>query len=207
MGRDLKKTLDHPNLRPSDGTEDSVETLIKKEQAEFAEQNADLEARAKTVPKLIVTLDCSVTGVYGSGRQMSVYDQRCLSDRQAGTRSYTIFTVDTKTIVSQLIMPILPPIEVGDYIRAFIYVGKEETERRTASILAKFIDEVPSQSLLKKYIVEREFEAIERPLVIQKLRDGQDVATYVNSSSINQLRSLTDQPLGIPLPPPVPTLD
>ncbi|HLC97917.1 MAG TPA: hypothetical protein VJC21_04010 [Candidatus Nanoarchaeia archaeon] len=160
-----------------------VATWIEEERKEAERYNAELRTRAKTKEELMVLLECRVLSVEGYIAQSSFTPHSELRiggtspSYKTGDSSSLELAVESGTAVKHLHFKGLPPLEKGDTIRAYIFKGKEEYERviiseRVPFILRRFGPRTPT------VLVEREFEENEQPFKIEKIRNGEVVATY-----------------------------
>jgi len=171
-----RKKLDEL-LKPLENfTEQDVKEQIEKLEQETKQYNEDLRARAKTPEQLTEGLKCTVlevneyqdsTHVYGEWRSGP------MRITNTGNTYHTEIRVKNGTLVEKLKFNGWPSLEKGDTIRAYILKGQEEAEK----LHFEFKD--PYQDA-KTHLVERDYQAVERPSKIEKLRDGKVVATYHN---------------------------
>lgn len=139
--------------------------------------NAELRKRAQKKEDLIVPVDFTVESVlgYNSGTGCIPIGPIVMGGhtptRQVGDYSALELQVNSaKTQVKKLSFNGWPPIEAGDKIRAYIFIGEEKKEMPTQGF------EYCGQS----HYIQREFKKQETAVKIEKLKKGKVVATYTN---------------------------
>ncbi len=80
------------------------------------------------------------------------------------------------TIVEKLEFKGWPSLEAGDTIKAYIMKGKQEAEKLSFG----FSSVDPFDQGPKTHLVVRDYQSVEQPSKIEKLRYGKVVATYHN---------------------------
>jgi len=130
---------------------------------QIEKHNEDLRARAKPYESLIVPIECSVQHVNGS-------------------RKKTTLEVLTQSPVKTLTFYGLPPLEKGDMIRAYVFKGEELHEKLPDDPFSlnnhpwgrkKCYSPMPPS-----HYVERDLQAKEAAVRIEKIRNNEVVATY-----------------------------
>ncbi|MDP3639769.1 MAG: hypothetical protein Q8R53_01025 [Nanoarchaeota archaeon] len=165
-------------------SEDEWRERIAAAWTETEKYNAGLRARAKTREELLVLLDCGVTAVVGHTSRGSFTPRSELviggSSPSYGTgdQSFLEISVTSETPVKQLHFRGWPPFEKGDRIRAYIFKGKEEWEQAFMFDDQDFSGLAFGARFGKTVLVERDFQEQEKALKIEKLRNGEVVATY-----------------------------
>ena len=141
---------------------------------DVVEYNIQLEARVKTKEELVTSIDCVVESVDGYSSTASVPCGGHFNTLTSGGHSNSLkIGVSSDTPVENLgFYGGWPPIEKGDQIRAYVYVGEKEWGKLTWSDIDKGKSNPPC------YLVERPLNPKEKPLKIEKLKDEEVVATY-----------------------------
>jgi len=142
--------------------------------------NQELRAKSKPKEDLMVGLECVVkeadfylrTAV-ASG--VVLYGGPAPFSYKTGHFSNVVLVVESSSPVKKLEIDGWPRLETGDIIRAYILKGTEKAEKFPFD---QFHD--PRREP-KVHWVERDYEAVEKPSKIEKLRNGRVVATYHNS--------------------------
>lgn len=161
---------------------EEIKARLEEAQKEDDAYNRDLQKRAKTFEQLTVGLECvvesvnfyQVTGHATSGEVR--YDGPALPSYKTGHFLRTELSVKSDSLVQKLGFNGWPHLEVGDIITAYIMKGKEETEKHFGSFRNDPFNQGP-----KTHLVDRQYNTVEQPSKIEKLRDGKVVATYHNS--------------------------
>ncbi len=172
---------------------EEIEANIGESKREDEKYNKCLRARAKTPEQLTVGLECVVQEAHGyqdltsfTPRSEIVLGGRSNS-YQGGHTYRTEIKVQSSTLVEKLEFNGWPFLEAGDMIRAYIFKGKREYERGLGLILPETIKEFDSffskdqLANVPFHWVFRDYQPVEQPSKIEKLRDGKVVATYHNS--------------------------
>ena len=152
--------------------------LVKKIEEENDKYNQELRARAKTPEQLTVGLECVVQEVHCYQSSTSVSGAWRSGSIPSYPTSHTYRTeikVKSSTLVEKLEFKGWPHLEIGDVIKAYILKGKQEAEKSFGSSRHDPFHQGP-----KTHLVERDYQPIEHPSKIEKLRDGKVVATYHN---------------------------
>lgn len=155
----------------------SLDDLFASARHETEKYNQDLRAKAKKKEELIVGLECVVqevnqyqsTGHASSGEVR--YGGPPVSSYKTGNFLRSELSVSSDSPVQKLEFQGWPHLEVGDTIKAYILKGQKEYEKGFGVDLHH---NPPS------HWVERDYQPVEKPSKIEKLRDGKVVATYHN---------------------------
>lgn len=153
--------------------------IVKKINEEYEKYNQDLRAKAKTKEELTVGLECTVLEVNGYQGSTSFTPRSEMmiggsSPSYGGGHTYrTEIKVESGTLVEKLNFKGWLHLEAGDGIRAYILKGQEEAEREPFSGINFHSDP-------KTHWVERDYQPVEHPAKIEKLRNGKVVSTYHN---------------------------
>ncbi len=166
---DWQKFFEAPEIR------DYV-AILEEVEKENREYNDDLRARAKTREELIVSLECTVLEIHGYQGLTSVHSEMRMGESSpyynTGHTYRTEIKVQSDTSVEKLEFKGWPPLEAGDLLRAYIIRGELKYEKTFRNDF--------NHNLLSHWI-ERDYQQVEHPIKIEKLRDGKVVATYHNS--------------------------
>ena len=154
--------------------------LVKKINEENEKYNQDLRAKAKTPEQLTVGLECVVeeANFYQSTGQASGGTVRyggSNSSYKTGHFLRTELSVKGDSLVQKLEFKGWPPLEAGDTIKVYILKGKQEPEKSFGPSCHDPFNQGP-----RTHLVERDYQPIEHPSKIEKLRNGLVVATYHN---------------------------
>ncbi|GEM_PF-2881684 len=154
--------------------------LFNKIKEENEAYNRELQARAKTPEQLTVGLECVIEGVnfYQSAGQATrepVQYGGSNSSYKTGHFLRTELSVRCDSLVQKLEFRGWPHLEVGDSIKAYIMKGKEEAEKSFGYLHRDPFNQGPAT-----HLVERDYQPLEQPSKIEKLRNGLVVATYHN---------------------------
>ncbi len=168
-----RKKLDE-SLKPLDGV--SLGDLFESARHETEKYNQDLRTRAKTPEQLTEGLECVVEEVNDYQGSTSVTDEPRMGGPSTSQKTGHVYRTEirvlTGTFVKKLKFKGWPHLEAGDTIKAYILKGQKESEK---SFEVDLYHNPPS------HWVERDYQPIEQPSKIEKLRDGKVVATYHNS--------------------------
>ncbi|MDP3698453.1 MAG: hypothetical protein Q8R47_02605 [Nanoarchaeota archaeon] len=163
----------------------TFDDLFESARQKAEQYDQELRAKAKTEEELTVGLECVVESVNFYQRTGRATDGEVryggppISSYKTGHFLHTELSVKSDSLVQKL--PLVqklqfngwPHFEAGDTIRAYILKGKKEAEKGFGR---NFHSHHP-----KTHLVERDYQPIEQPSKIEKLRDGKVVATYHNS--------------------------
>lgn len=155
---------------------------LEKWRQEDEQYNQDLRSRAKTPEQLTQGLECTVLEVndYQGSTSFTPRSEIVIeghSSSYRGGHTYrTELKVQSDTLVEKLEFKGWPPLEAGDTIRAYILKGKQEAEKSFGPSCRD-----PFHQGSQTHLVERDYQPVEHPSKIEKLRDGKVVATYHNS--------------------------
>jgi len=161
----------------------TFDDLFESARQKSEQYNLDLQAKAKTKEELTVGLECTVLNVNGyqgstsfTPSDLPIGPYSGVSSHKTGDVYKLELLVDSNSPVQKLIFRGCWPLEAGDTIRAYILKGKEEAEK--LSFGPSCYD--PLHQGPRTHLVEREYQPVEQPSKIEKLRDGKVVATYHN---------------------------
>ena len=156
--------------------------LIKKITQETEQYNKELRAKAKNPEQLTVGLECVVKELHYHQHSISFTPSSEIvlgghSRSYGGGHANSVeLLVESNSLVTKLQFRGWPHLEAGDTIRAYILKGKKEPEKCS---FGSFRDD-PFNQGPKIHLVERDYQPVEQPSKIEKLRDGKVVATYHN---------------------------
>ncbi len=178
-----------------------LQERFRKELDENIKYNLDLAKRAREKEDLISAVECLVQRVEGTvytNRKMTPGNEMRFGGSSpsyaVGDKSYLELEVESESAVRKITFGGLPPIEKGDKIRAYIYNGKEESEKEVellVTLLSKknptiedeiraSVEKYDIRSKPRTYWVRRDFNEKEEAVMIEKIKNNEVVATYIN---------------------------
>ena len=154
--------------------------LFENARQETEKYNQELRAKAKSPEQLTVSLEGVIEGIdfYQGSVSFTPRSEMVIGGRSpsysGGHVNYAEIKIQGESKVEKLKFDGWPHLEAGDTIRAYIFKGQKESEKCFEVFEVDWYHNPPS------HWTERDYQPVEHPIKIEKLRGGKVIATYHN---------------------------
>jgi hypothetical protein len=172
-------------LSPSDL--EKLGLLKKKSREDIEKFNQDLRSKAKTQDELIVPLECKVESALKFSDKTYLLDKKLENNEiqincDVKYENGVTLLVSNNEKVKRVMFSQWPNLQKDDLIRIYVYKGEEISEKNYPNTPFNLTESIPPKDLPTHYI-ERNWQETEKPILIEKLVDGEVVDTYFNNNT------------------------